>query len=154
MDTPSNIFEQLWLYNRWANGMVLSVFEKYGSQLPASSLRLMSHVLNAQLVWVSRIKGQIPSVGIWDEHDLDTCKKMNDLTFAALKEVIDGQPDYTGIRVSYKTSNGMAFESTWQEILLQVFTHAPYHRGQIARDLREKGLEPVNTDFIMYTRMK
>lgn len=150
----SKVFEQLWLYNRWANGMVLSALEKMGSQLPASSLRLMSHILNAQLVWVSRIKGHIPPVGIWDEHDLDTCKKMNDETFAVLKEVIDGQTDYTGSTYSYKTSTGMAFESTLQEVLLQVFTHAPYHRGQIARDLREKGLDPVNTDYIIYTRMK
>jgi uncharacterized damage-inducible protein DinB len=32
-------------------------------------------------------------------------------------------------------------------------THGTYHRGQIAMQLRQQGLEPVNTDYIMFLRM-
>jgi uncharacterized damage-inducible protein DinB len=30
---------------------------------------------------------------------------------------------------------------------------ATYHRAQIAMDLREKGFEPVNTDYIVFARL-
>jgi uncharacterized damage-inducible protein DinB len=35
-----------------------------------------------------------------------------------------------------------------------VFNHGTYHRAQVARDLRQHNLEPINTDFIFYVRQK
>jgi len=37
---------------------------------------------------------------------------------------------------------------------MHVITHNHYHRGQIAQVVREKGDEPVNTDYITYTRQR
>jgi len=39
-------------------------------------------------------------------------------------------------------------------MLLQAFTHGGYHRGQIAMQLRQQGLEPVNTDYIIWVRQR
>jgi uncharacterized damage-inducible protein DinB len=30
--------------------------------------------------------------------------------------------------------------------------HGSYHRGQLARAVREAGAQPINTDFINYVR--
>ena len=144
--------ELLWQYNHWANDIVLMTLEKYGPETPAFSLRLMSHIVNAQSVWLSRIIGQPPPTGIWEEHDLATCKQLNRDSLQGLKTVLDEQGDNLGAAVAYKNSSGIAFENSILDILLQVFTHGGYHRAQIAIDLRQNGLEPVNTDYISWLR--
>jgi uncharacterized damage-inducible protein DinB len=149
----SEIFDQLWRYTRWANETVFGLFDKYGSQLPPSSLRLMSHVMNAQATWLSRIDGKPQPVGIWDEHDAGTCKRMNAETLQGFRKVIDGDADAFKTIVVYKNSAGVQFETSIRDILLQMFNHGTYHRAQIAQDLRQKGLEPVNTDYIVFMRV-
>ena len=54
--------------------------------------------------------------------------------------------------IAYINSQGMPFENTIADVLLQIFTHGCYHRGQIALDLRQNGLEPVLTDYAGYLR--
>lgn len=143
--------EQLYQYTVWANNTILAVLEKYGEQTPASALRLMSHLVNAQTVWLTRIRGQSPAVGIWEEHDLATCRSMNAEALQGFGEIL-GKPVQENI--SYKNSTGMAFENTILDIWLQMLTHGGYHRGQIAMQMRQHGLEPVNTDYIVFLRTK
>jgi uncharacterized damage-inducible protein DinB len=48
---------------------------------------------------------------------------------------------------------GKARPATWAETALQVVTHTAYHRGQVARRLRELGAEPPLTDLIAWIWM-
>jgi uncharacterized damage-inducible protein DinB len=144
--------ELLWEYNRWANDIVLMTLEKYGPQAPATSHRLMSHIVNSQSVWLSRIIGQQAPTAIWEEHDLEKIKQLNQESLLGLKGVLDEQGDNLDAIVAYKNSSGIAFENSILDILLQVFTHGGYHRAQIAMQLRQAGLEPVNTDYISWVR--
>jgi uncharacterized damage-inducible protein DinB len=48
---------------------------------------------------------------------------------------------------------GKARAATWVESLLQVAMHSVYHRGQVARRLRELGAEPPLTDYIAWIWM-
>lgn len=45
---------------------------------------------------------------------------------------------------------GVARPATWSESVLQVAMHSSYHRGQVARRLREVGVESPLTDFIAW----
>jgi uncharacterized damage-inducible protein DinB len=45
---------------------------------------------------------------------------------------------------------GKAGPTSWAESVLQVAMHSSYHRGQIARRLRELDVEPPLTDFIAW----
>lgn len=142
--------DQLLKYTVWANNTTLAVLEKYGPQTPTSSLRLMSHLVNSQATWLARLRNESATVGIWEEHSLATCKAMNTETlqgFRAFVQIPDPQK-----KVAYKNSMGMPFENTVLDILLQMLSHGSYHRGQIAMQLRQHGLEPVNTDYIMFIR--
>ena len=38
--------------------------------------------------------------------------------------------------------------------MIHLVNHSSYHRAQIAMLLRQKGMEPINTDFITYDRVK
>ena len=147
MDSTLN---QLWAYNDWANRKIFTLFEGYGDKVPYSCQHLLSHIMNAQSTWYHRVINQKPIVGVWDDHDLETCKKMHAETSAGLKAVID---DGTQSEViNYSNSLNHAFQNSLQDILLQVLTHGAYHRGQIAQELRKNGLGPVNTDYITFVR--
>jgi uncharacterized damage-inducible protein DinB len=54
--------------------------------------------------------------------------------------------------VHYRNSAGREFDSTIGDILMHVAMHGSYHRGQIAREMRSAGREPVYTDYIGYAR--
>jgi uncharacterized damage-inducible protein DinB len=45
---------------------------------------------------------------------------------------------------------GKARSATWTESVLQVALHSSYHRGQVARRLRELGVEAPLSDFIAW----
>lgn len=48
---------------------------------------------------------------------------------------------------------GQARPATWAETVLQIVMHTTYHRGQVARRLRELGAEPPLTDLIAWIWM-
>jgi uncharacterized damage-inducible protein DinB len=48
---------------------------------------------------------------------------------------------------------GQAHPATWTETVVQVAMHSAYHRGQVARRLRELGVEPPMTDYVAWIWM-
>ena len=144
--------EQLWLYNNWANEILFKTFETYGDQTPASCLRLLSHIINAQSTWLNRINGEKQVVGLWDVHDLAGCRTWHAETSQGLKGAMEQHADDLDIQIEYSNSQGRVFRNSLFDILFQVFNHATYHRGQIAMELRKNELKPVNTDYINFVR--
>ena len=61
-------------------------------------------------------------------------------------------PDGLVYTVTYQNSKGATFETPVGEVLMHVFSHGVYHRGQIALALRQAGAEPINTDYITFVR--
>lgn len=147
-----NLFNRLWLYNNWANQSLFKLFEQYGPQLPANCLHLLSHIVNTQLVWLSRLNGEAAALKPWDDHSLEECRLLHEQSAAQLKQEIENisvQPDQ---KLRYTNTQGITFENSSSDILLHVFNHATYHRAQIAQELRRNGLEPINTDYISFVR--
>jgi uncharacterized damage-inducible protein DinB len=150
MDVLTGLVE----YTVWANDQVLGVLERLKEGAPASSLRLMSHVVNAQTNWVNRLNGDVTVAPLWEEYSLDKIRVLNAQTLGGLKAAMDRYAGDFQQKVAYKNLAGIAFENPVVDILLQVLNHGTYHRAQIAMDLREKGLEPVNTDYITWVRIR
>ncbi len=144
--------EQFRLYDNWANDILFKAFEVYGDRMPPSCLRLLSHLINAQSTWLSRINGEKQVVGIWDVHDLEGCKKLHSATAQGLKAVLEKHAGDLNAKIEYANSQGRVFQNTLFDILFQAFNHATYHRGQIAMEMRQNDLQPVNTDYINFVR--
>ena len=151
-----NTLEKLGAFNVWANATVLRRLDAIvaaGPEVPAVALRLFSHVLNAQAIWVSRIGGTASPVKVWQEHDLATCHQLHTQTSEPLHQLMVHADDTELQRlVSYTNSLGNAYHSAVHDILTHAVVHASYHRAQVATRLRDHGLEPVNSDFITYCR--
>ncbi|UYZ58367.1 DinB family protein [Hymenobacter latericus] len=151
-----NTIEKLGAYNVWANGKLLSHLDGIvanGQPLPERALRLFSHVLNAQAIWLARLTGTQSPVKVWQEHDLQGLHKLHQQTSPSLHQYMQDADDAEMTRmISYANSLGNAYDSQVSDILTHVCVHANYHRAQVATDLRQNGLEPINTDFITYCR--
>jgi uncharacterized damage-inducible protein DinB len=52
----------------------------------------------------------------------------------------------------YRSIEGARFRNRVEDILMQLFGHSLYHRGQIATLVRAAGGEPAQTDFVFWTR--
>jgi uncharacterized damage-inducible protein DinB len=151
-----NTNEKLGAYNVWANDTLLRHLDGLaatGATIPTSALRLFSHVLNAQAIWLGRLTNTPSPVKVWQEHDLATLHHWHEQTSERFHQYgIQADDAELQRLITYTNSIGEAYTSQVSDILTHVPVHANYHRAQVARELRQNGLEPINTDFITYCR--
>lgn len=139
-------------YNNWANSLLLDAMISNSGSLPESSILLFSHIIDAQIIWTSRINGTAISIGVWQLHDLETCKVLlkesaHELTLIGQQKAIETQI------IKYTTTTGVYFETSVGDILLHVFNHGTYHRAQIAKEMKQHNIKPVNTDYVQFVRL-
>jgi uncharacterized damage-inducible protein DinB len=135
----------------WANRRTLATLRQADDD---EGRRYLAHLLASEKVWLTRIRtGDSSDLEIWPELTLDGCEDLMqenlDAYGALLAEI--SERELSG-KVTYENSRGVEFHTPLVEILLHVFMHGSYHRGQIARRAREAGGEPVNTDVITFVR--
>lgn len=151
-------------YNKWANEQFADYFlkqseealNKYIAGSFPSINKTLTHISNAQDIWIQRLKGESPTAfrsslgsGTFEEvieslagSSLGLLSIAEGLTEAGLDEVIH-----------YKTMTYGPQSSRRYEILLHVFNHSMYHRGQCITMARLLDLESVpSTDLIKYLR--
>lgn len=136
---------------RWANERTLEAVRREGDD---RSRELFAHVLAAERVWLERLRtGDSSGIEIWPEMTLEECEERMEENLAGYRRLAESW-DESDLRepVAYENSSGEAYETPVRDVLTQVFLHGEHHRGQIARAIREDGGEPVNTDFITFSR--
>lgn len=147
------MLNQFCKYNNWANSLLLDALIANSSSLPQSCISLFSHIVNAQTIWCCRINDTKPSVSVWQVNDLEFCRALlegsvNDLSQIVRRERIDS------LIIKYTTSAGDYYETSVSDILLHIFNHGTYHRGQIAKEMKLYNIKPVNTDYIQFVRLQ
>ena len=147
------MLQQFCSYNNWANSTLLAALKTHTGVLPQSCVNLFSHIMNAQMIWLYRINGQQPIVSVWQEHNLETCSALLAESGQGLA-AIENPEDHPLHLIQYRNSAGTAFETAVPDILLHVFNHGTYHRAQIAKEMKQHGIDPVNTDYIQFVRLK
>ena len=137
----------------WANQRILETLQSMEDE-NQEVCRLFSHILFAEKVWITRLRGldssQLP---IWSEVDLAVCAELvrqNEESVSTFLTNLDST-DLDKI-ISYTNSKGNEFKNSVREILTHVALHGHYHRGQINSRLRSDGMEPINMDFITFVR--
>ena len=134
-------------YNQWANDRFidhLSGLDGY----PESISRLMSHILNAMDIWISRIKTNESNFEVWQIHNESKWQELNNnlcqesLMIATERSLNDW--------IHYKNTKGVAGSRQVGHILYHLVNHSTYHRGQMALELNNAGLKAVSTDYFIY----
>jgi uncharacterized damage-inducible protein DinB len=149
--------ERLFDHVVWADRRVLELLgASSAARACTEAARLYAHVLAAERVWLLRLRGQDSAVQpVWPELQLAAMDELNASNAAGYARLLGEWTD-TGLEreIEYRNSSGVLFHTSACDILMHVVLHGSYHRGQVARALRNAGIEPVNTDFITYVRSR
>jgi len=143
--------ERLVEHMAWADRRALSAVRDIGDD---EALELLAHVAAAEAVWIEGLTtGSSDGMAIWPDLDVEACGALFRENarryrehFAPLSDLDLAEP------VAYRNSSGTPYRTPAGDIVRHVALHGEHHRGQIARRLREAGGEPVNTDFITWSR--
>jgi uncharacterized damage-inducible protein DinB len=145
-------FSKLYHYNAWSNKRVLNCLKRQDIR-DEKILTLMGHIVAALFLWLHRIKGlPAPDVKLWGTYTLDQLLVMSE---DATKQWIDfvESTDNFDRELTYRNYVNEPYTNNVENIMIHLVNHSSYHRAQIAMLLRQKGFEPINTDFITYDRV-
>ncbi len=117
------------------------------------AIDLYAHVLGAEHVWLSRMMVREAKEKVWPDITLDRATVLASENASGLRTLLESlSPDELQRKVAYQNTAGVAFESSLEDMLLQVMLHGSYHRGQVAMIVRGAGSEPSPTDYIAFIR--
>jgi len=153
-DIPGHLRHLLRLlaHQAWADTRALDALGRSTPPAP-QILRLLAHVLGAEHIWLARLRGVPAARAVWPELDLTECRRLALENELGYRELIFGlAPADLRRIVSYRNSAGQDLDTAVEDILLHVFLHGAYHRGQVAQRLRLEGSVPEATDYIGFAR--
>ncbi len=159
------IFEEYASYNLWANqkmiDVILTLPEETVKKTVASSFNSLQltllHLWNTESIWLQRLKlvETIQAPG-------NTDSLIQEIAADLLAQSIQWQNWVKKSTLAalehefiYRNSKKQQFKQPVYQMLLHLFNHSTYHRGQLVTILRQSGVEKIpNTDFIALSRGK
>jgi len=145
-------FLKLYQYNWWCNQRVIGALKRQNVS-DEKILSVLGHIVAAQYLWLHRIQAlPAPDVKLWGSYSLDQLEKMANEIGKRWTDFIESTDDFNRELV-YKNYTNDPYVNNVEQIMIHLVNHSSYHRGQIAMLLRQKGFEPVNTDYITYDRV-
>lgn len=145
----NDFFRNLFHYNHSANQKLWDAFQAHAGKTSDRSLALYSHIVNAHQIWNNRIDKRLTAFGVWDLHTLPACRDIDQANYEHTMQLLDTL-DLTAT-INF-TMRGKACSKKASDLLFHVINHSTYHRAQIATDFRQSGIDPLNTDYILYEK--
>ena len=160
------LLKQFAAYNTWANQKIMDIIlvlpeEKQMAEVPSSFTSLYKtvlHMWDAESAWWQRMKLQeriiVPSENFKGtmKDVVDGLSQQNRLWEEWVSNASDRSIEHV---FQYQNSRKEQFKQPIFQMILHVFNHGTYHRGQLINMLRQLGLEKtVQTDFIVWSRGK
>ena len=164
-DKMKPVFEQYASYHLWANQKLIdtilplpdeTVKRKILSSFPSLQLTLL-HMMQTDSTWWQRLKlvETIQTTG-------DENTSVQEIAAGIIsqskqwKEWIDkSAPAALEHEFIYRNSKKEQFKQPVYQMLMHLFNHATYHRGQLVTILRQLNIETIPaTDFILFSRTK
>lgn len=144
-----NLFE----YENWANKEVSGSFLTL-TDPPEKAISLMSHIINAQIVWLSRLKNIVSEVKVWQLYSRSEITGVLEKSSSDLSEFINNifQSDIESV-IEYANTKGEKFRSGVKDILTHLSIHSAYHRGQIISVIKPFVESAPYIDYIHYIRV-
>lgn len=143
-------FKELFEYNHHFNQKLSDVFMTNPEKTTEKSVKLFNHILNAHQIWNNRIETKQPTFGVWELRNTQELKNIDKINYEQTLHILD-KFELNEI-IIYSNSKGQTFDNNTRDTLFHVINHSTYHRGQIATEFKQFGLEPLVTDYIFYKR--
>lgn len=153
-------------YNAWANKTLADRISSLADEIIAKEMnssfgsifKTVLHLMDVESIWWQRLKLQEHVLwpgktfaGSFQElaaELLSLSKQWNEW----ITEATEPQINHV---FGYQSSKKEFFKQPVYEMLLHLFNHQAFHRGQIVTMLRQNGVDKIPaTDFIVYSRKK
>ena len=146
-------FLDLLEYNLWANQRLLSVISR-NEVNDEVILKLLSHLVSAQMIWLHRVEG-LPTSPFppWEVYNIRELESMVDESNLRWKKYLTGYKiDTLEEVIHYRNTKKVDFENRLVDIATHTINHSTHHRAQVSLLLRQMGIEPPQMDFILFKR--
>ncbi|HEY8397659.1 MAG TPA: DinB family protein [Flavihumibacter sp.] len=152
-------------YHIWANETLFSRLQsltdaQWEQELPSSFpsiFKTVAHMWSAENIWWQRVQGTTPlerpdAQGISGTQLVEMSLKLS----RDWKSWLENFPeDQLATVFPYKNMKGEPYESSYIHLIMHLFNHATYHRGQLVTMLRHLGINDIPaTDFIVWSRTR
>lgn len=160
------LFIQYAAFNVWANNVLFATIENLSEEQQNAAIKssfpslykTVLHMLDAESIWWQRFRLQEKIVRPSDEFT----GSFSDLSKVLLQQNQQWLKWLQGVNEHglqhefiYYNSKKERFKQPVYQMLLHLFNHSTYHRGQLVTMLRQSGVEKIPpTDFIVWSRKK
>ncbi len=160
------ILSQYAAYNLWANKLfterVKLLTAEQQQAITASSfpsiLKTLVHMYEAELAWYKRLQlsEEIYAPGTMQHLTIEeVIPKLMQQSLLYSEWVEKARIEKIEHTIEYRNSKKMLFKQPVFQILLHLFNHQTYHRGQLVCMFHQLQIEPIpNSDFIAWSRQK
>jgi uncharacterized damage-inducible protein DinB len=157
---PPDQFRRLFEYEQDAHHRVLDSLRRAESDHHddadvAKAVDLAAHIATCRDMWLRRIRrySPLPQTLFPGGVTVSEVEREFARIEAQWHEYLDALDDAELTRqCEYVSYEGGAFRNSVHDILVQLFGHSLYHRGQIALLIRRSGSVPAATDFVFWSR--
>lgn len=160
------LLTQLSAYHQWANQLLTDrilqlpkerVEQKVISSFPGLHATLL-HMWDAEAIWWQRMKLleqiSIPSQSFTGDIS-ELVKNVMHQSKQWHEWVINAQEHMFDHEFIYQNTKRESFKQPIYQMLLHVFNHGTYHRGQLVSIMRQLEVDAIpQTDFIVWSRKK
>ncbi len=160
------LFQQYAAYNLWANKIIMERL----AQLPEETIqketkssfnslyKTVIHLMDVESVWWQRLKLE-EHVEWPGESFKGNFKELSQQLLTSSRRWYDWVLNANEVNLEhvfgYHNSKKEFFKQPVYEMLLQLFNHQTYHRGQLVTMMHQNGIEKIPaTDFIVFSRNK
>ena len=148
-------------YNQWANEKLVTLLNIQAPELIekeiASSFstikKTILHVAEAEAIWLSRLNNtSFPELLSIGGKSIDYIREADKML---ADFILSKEEAYFTQSTAYKNKKGEPFTNINHSIIMHVFNHGTFHRGQVVSMLRNGGFKGLidSTDFITFERL-
>ncbi len=144
-------FTKMIHYTSWADRLCLDSFQK--QKPPDKALLIFSHSIVCGVLWYDRVIGRPSVYPLWETIPIEKLRTISETSIADWLNLLEKKTDADLQEpISYKNTSGISYTTSLHDILTHAFNHATHHRGQVVVLMREAGIVPPGTDYILYIR--
>ncbi len=145
-----DFFRELFSYNVTANENYLAVLSENETRVSEKAILLINHIINAHHIWNNRIEKRESLYGVWELHKFIDLKRLNLGNHERSLEILNDCA--LEQKINYSNTKGLPFSNSVRDVLFHIINHSNYHRAQIATTLKNLGIEPPKSDYIVFKR--
>ena len=160
------LLQQYAAYNLWANKIITDKLSQISTEILYKEMndsfggiyKTVIHLLDVESIWWQRLKLQ-EHVEWPGKNFKGNFEELSQQLLLLSKQWSDWVYAANDINLThvfgYQNSKKEFFKQPVYEMLMHVFNHQSFHRGQIITMLRQNGIEKIpRTDFIVFSRKR